>query len=184
MTFVVGAVAALCLAMPAHVGVVAGFDDPCPYCAGSRSVIVETRSDDVVPAPVTGTVTFVGAVGGAPWIVVRSADHPAVRVTLGGIRTASVVAGDRVVIGEPIGTTTTRLVVTLRDADTYRDPSPWLAVGQRVSRPARPRSVSPRSVLPRSVAALVGQGGRPDSVGVSIHHCAVPTSWSLRRAEP
>lgn len=179
MTLVAAAVAALCLAMPAHVGVVGGFDDPCPFCAGSRSVIVETRSDDVVPAPVTGTVTFVGAVGGAPWLVVRSAQHPTVRVTLGGIRTASVVAGDRIVIGEPIGTTSTRLVVTLRDADTYRDPSPWLAVGQQVMRPARPSSV-----MPRSAAALVGRRQHPDSVGASIHHCAVPTSWSLRRAEP
>lgn len=184
MTFVVGTVAALCLAMPAHLGVVAGFDDPCPFCAGARSVIVETRSDAVVPAPVTGTVTFVGAVGGAPWIVVRSADFPAVRVTLGGVGAVRVAAGDAVTSGEPIGTTSTRLVVTVRDADTYRDPSPWLQAGRHEWRSIAPHSVLPRSAVPRSGAALVGQRRRPDSVGASIHHCAVPTSWSLRRAEP
>jgi hypothetical protein len=168
------AAAALCLAMPAHLEVVAGFDDPCRFCAGSRSVVVATRSDAVVPAPVTGTVTYVGTVGGAPWIVVRSAEFPAVRVTLGGVRAPDVAAGDAVVIGEPIGTTSTRLVVTLRDADTYRDPVAWIGGAVRSSAAGRPRSV----------AALVGQRPRPDSVGASIHHCAVPTSWSLRRAEP
>lgn len=180
MTFVVGAIAALCLAMPNHLGVVAGFDNPCRFCAGSRSVIVATRSGDVVPAPVTGTVSYVGTVGGAPWIVVRSAEHPAVRVTLGGVGEVRVAAGDAVTIG----TTATRLVVTLRDADTYRDPSPWLLPGSVLPGSALPRPALPRPALPRSGAALVGQRRRPDSVGASIHHCAVPTSWSLRRAEP
>ncbi len=184
MTFVVGAIAALCLTMPNHLGVVAGFDNPCRFCAGSRSVIVATRSGDVVPAPVTGTVSYVGTVGGAPWIVVRSAEHPAVRVTLGGVGEVRVAAGDAVTIGEPIGTTATRLVVTLRDADTYRDPSPWLLPGSVLPGSALPRPALSRPALPRSGAALVGQRRRPDSVGASIHHCAVPTSWSLRRAEP
>lgn len=174
MTFVVGAIAALCLAMPTHLGVVTGFDDPCRFCAGSRSVIVATRSGDIVPAPVTGTVSYVGTVGGAPWIVVRSAEHPAVRVTLGGVGGVRVAAGDVVTIGEPIGTTTTRLVVALRDSDTYRDPTPWTRPGDR----------SVRVGEIRSSAALVARRQGPDSVGASIHHCAVPTSWSLRRAEP
>ena len=179
MTLVVGAVAALCLAMPTHLGVVADFDDPCRFCAGSRSVVVATRSDDVVPAPLTGTVTYVGAVGGARWVVVRSADFPVLRVTLGAVGTPSVSAGDTVTIGEPIGTTSTRFVVTLRDGDAYRDPSPWLRAGH----PQRD-SEGHRAVTPRSGAALVGQRRRPDSVVASVHHCAVPTSWSLRRAEP
>jgi len=150
VTFVVGAVAALCLAMPAHLGIVAGFDDPCPFCAGSRSVIVATRSGNVVPAPVTGTVSYVGTVGGAPWIVVRSTEHPAVRVTLGGVGEVRVAAGDAVTIGEPIGTTATRLVVTLRDADTYRDPSPWLLPESVLPGSVLPGSVLPKLALPRS----------------------------------
>lgn len=178
MTFVVGAVAALCLAMPAHLGIVADFDDPCRFCAGSRSVVVTTRADAVVPAPVTGTVTFVGMVGGAPWVVVRSSDFPDVRVTLGGVQRTVVRVGDTVSVGEHIGTSSTRLVVSLRDGNTYRDPSPWLvadrSLGQWVLRPG----------MPRSAAALVGRRRPSDSVSASIHHCAVPTSWSLRRAEP
>jgi len=173
-----GVIAALCLTIPVHDGVIARFDDPCLYCAGRRAIVVSMRIGARVPAAVAGTVSFSGLVGGVHWVVVRSVDHPDVRVGIGGLRGRLVRTGDTVLPGAPLGAAGDRLVVSLRDGAQYRDPAPWW---DAAASDAEWRTVVAR---PRSKVALVGRGARPDSVGTSIHHCAVPTSWSLRRADP
>lgn len=173
-----GVVGALCLTVAVHDGIVGRFDDPCRYCAGRRAVVVASRAGAPVPAPVSGTVSFSGQVGGVHWVVVRSDDPSFVRVGLGGLRSRSVRTGDTVARGASLGAAGERLVVSLRDGDDYRDPTPWWEAA------ATAPGLHSGAAQPRSRVALVGRGVRPDSVTTSIHHCAVPTSWSLRRAEP
>lgn len=173
-----GVVGALCLTVAVHDGIVARFDDPCRYCAGRRAIVVASRAGTPVPAPASGTVSFSGQVGGVHWVVVRSDDPSFVRVGLGGLRSRLVRTGDTVARGATLGATGERLIVSLRDGDDYRDPAPWWdAAGSGHGG----RGVAAQ---PRSRVALVGRRVSPDSLTTSIHHCAVPTSWSLRRAEP
>lgn len=150
-------VASLCLAPPVNTPVVAPFVAPaCSYCAGHRTVDFANASTTVV-APIAGRVSFAGEVAGRRFVSVRSGDHT---VTVGGLGSLAVVAGQIVSTGQTVGRGTALGSVTLsvrRDAgqptEEYLDPGQFLA--RRIGRArlvptdgTRPRPVRTRLVCP------------------------------------
>ena len=153
-------IASLCLVPPVNTPVVEPFVAPaCSYCAGHRTVDFASTgaTDATVVAPIAGRVSFAGEVAGRRFVSVRSGDHT---VTVGGVWTLVVTAGQTVVAGETVGRGTGLGPVTLsvrRDAgqptEVYLDPGPFLA--RRIGRArlvptdgTRPRPVRTRLVCP------------------------------------
>jgi len=71
-----------------------------PYGRGHRGVDLVARSSERVRAAMPGTVRFAGPVAGERWITVTHADG--LETTYGGV-TPTVEAGQRVMLGQPIG---------------------------------------------------------------------------------
>lgn len=158
-------VASLCLIPPVDAPVVEPFVAPaCSYCPGHRTIDFAsttthgtTTHNVTVVAPIAGRVTFAGEVAGRRFVSVRSGDHT---VTVGGLGSVVVTAGDTVAAGEAVGRGTTTGGVTLsmrRDAgqptEEYLDPAPFLA--RRIGRArliptdgTRPRPARTRLVCP------------------------------------
>ena len=158
-------VAALCLVPPVDAPVVEPFVAPaCSFCAGHRTVDFATATatatettGTLVVAPIAGRVSFAGEVAGRRFVSVRSGDHT---VTVGGLGSLAVSAGQAVAAGETVGRGTGLGPVTLsvrRDAgqptEEYLDPGQFLA--RRIGRArlvptdgTRPRPVRTRLVCP------------------------------------
>jgi len=153
-------VAALCLVPPVDAPVVEPFVAPaCSYCTGHRTVDFANTAvvNGTVVAPIAGRVSFAGEVAGRRFVSVRSGDHT---VTVGGLGSLVVSAGQAVAAGETVGRGTGLGPVTLsvrRDAgqptEEYLDPGQFLA--RRIGRArlvptdgTRPRPVRTRLVCP------------------------------------
>lgn len=153
-------VAGLCLVPPVDAPVVEPFVAPaCSYCAGHRTVDFANTAvvTGTVVAPIAGRVSFAGEVAGRRFVSVRSGDHT---VTVGGLGSLAVSAGQAVAAGETVGRGTGLGPVTLsvrRDAgqptEEYLDPGQFLA--RRIGRArlvptdgTRPRPVRTRLVCP------------------------------------
>jgi len=157
-------VASLCLVPPVVAPVVEPFVAPaCSYCPGHRTIDFAsttthgTTGKNTIVAPIAGRVTFAGEVAGRRFVSVRSGDHT---VTVGGLGSVVVTAGDTVAAGEVVGRGTLTGGVTLsvrRDAgqptEEYLDPAPFLA--RRIGRArliptdgTRPRPARTRLVCP------------------------------------
>jgi murein DD-endopeptidase MepM/ murein hydrolase activator NlpD len=117
-----------CLLPPvARATVIDPFRPPaCPYCAGNRGIDLATPAGGPVVAAAAGRVTFAGSVAGTRYVVVEHTGG--YRTTYGQLASAAVRAGQQVVAGAPVGTSTGRLFFGLRLADEYLDPAPHLAV--------------------------------------------------------
>ena len=153
-------VAGLCLVPPVDAPVVEPFVAPaCSFCAGHRTVDFANTAvvTGTVVAPIAGRVSFAGEVAGRRFVSVRSGDHT---VTVGGLGSLAVSAGQAVAAGETVGRGTGLGPVTLsvrRDAgqptEEYLDPGQFLA--RRIGRArlvptdgTRPRPVRTRLVCP------------------------------------
>jgi hypothetical protein len=138
----VSSLVALCLVAPVAGPIEKPFVAPaCPYCAGNRAIDYVTAVDEVVRAPVDGTVHFAGRVGGRGYVTIRVGE---LLVTLGGLgeievgRTRSPMLRRGQVVGRAVGPDDP-ISLSVRDATgTHLDPTPWLG---------RLASVGPRSRL-------------------------------------
>jgi murein DD-endopeptidase MepM/ murein hydrolase activator NlpD len=115
---------------------VRGFEEPAgPFGAGHRGVDFGGVPGEPVRAPASGRVTFAGPVVGTTWVTIEVA--PAVRVTLGPLRSLDVSVGQAATSGDRLGTlasghastdpSVAALHLGLRVDRVYVDPLPWLA---------------------------------------------------------
>lgn len=100
----------------------------CERCAGHRGVTIATNPGDIVRAAVDGEIVFVGEVAGVAYVVERiSAD---VRVTYGLLQPlSSVVVGQRVVSGQPVGIAQSRVYIGVRVGVRPVHPLRYLGLG-------------------------------------------------------
>lgn len=145
---VLGFFVSLCLLAPVDSPVVRPFVAPaCPYCPGNRAIDYRVEFGDVVIAPVSGTVRFVGSVAGTGYVTVDAGGH---LVTVGGFGTfANELARGRFVgqgrrLGSAARTTVSLSLRRITRAGgvgnvEYLDPTPSL--GRAVRRRARLVSV-------------------------------------------
>lgn len=140
-------VAGPCWAPPVTGQITDPFRQPdCPYCAGNRGTEYEVAADAPVRVAAAGEVTFAGSVAGVGYVVVRL--DSGWRHTYGRIESRLVELGDRVEVGEQVGTASGAFFFGLRIGDDYADPAPWLGelVGRRRLVPtdgAAPRPAPP-----------------------------------------
>lgn len=149
-----------CLFPPAgDAEVMAHFRPPdCPYCAGQRGLEFGTAAGDVVRAAAPGTVVFAGSVAGVNWVV-TSGDGLR-KVSYGFLRRITVVEGEVVAVGAPLGYSSDRLYLGLRDGDRAIDPTPLLGVAT-VSTRLVPTDGSPPRVSPvEAIACVSSSDGR------------------------
>ena len=92
-----------------------------PYGPGNRGIEFDTSAGTLVAAAADGTVIFAGVVAAQRWITVRHADG--VRTTYGPMDDITVATGERVMRGQPLGTTAGALMFTARVGDAYVDPA-------------------------------------------------------------
>ena len=111
---------------PADAAVVDGFrPPPKPWMAGNLGIDLGTAPGDIVRAPADGRVLFAGQVAGALHVTIEHADG--LRTTCSFLATVSVSAGERVRLGDPIGTTDGPMHFGVRTPDdTYLDPAALL----------------------------------------------------------
>ncbi len=174
----------VCLATPAVVPVAAPVVDwfrppSCTWCAGNRGLEFAAEPGRRVVAPVSGTVAFVGPVGGVTYVVIRAAGGDGVNAVIGGIDAPSVGRGDEVtagvMVGRAVGSLHLGFRIGPRREGRYVDPAPLLGLGRKPARlvahdpapvslarrPGHPiRSSTQRhcSVLPPVVASARGPG--------------------------
>ena len=120
------AIATLCLALPAHTGVIDPFRaPPCDRCSGNRGLELATTSGTEVRAATNGTVTFAGLVGGRLYVVLRAQADRRLRVTYGGLGSLMVSRGSSVMKGESLGIASDTLFFGVRIGDRHVDPVPF-----------------------------------------------------------
>lgn len=100
-----------------------------PYGAGNRGLEYRTVTGQPVRAIGAGTVSFAGTIAGERYVSVAHRDGLVSSYSY--LATVEVVAGDRVVAGQRLGTTTTRFQLGLRRDGAYVDPAPLLDVRRR-----------------------------------------------------
>lgn len=96
-----------------------------PYGPGNRGLEHATGPGDPVRTAAGGRVTFAGPVAGTLHVTVLHADRA--RTTYSGLASVAVDAGDLVEAGQPVGTSGTTLLWTLRLGGAYLDPAVALA---------------------------------------------------------
>ncbi|HVX18647.1 MAG TPA: M23 family metallopeptidase [Acidimicrobiales bacterium] len=102
-----------------------------PYGPGNRGIEYATAPGTTVGAAAAGTVTFAGRVAGSLDVTILHADG--IRTSYVGLATIEVRLGQRVTLGEPIGTSGARLHVGARRGDVYLDPATlWSSGGGAV----------------------------------------------------
>ena len=107
--------------------VVDGFRPPtAPYGAGNRGVDYATQPGAAVRAAAAGMVAFSGRVGAGRHVVVLHADG--IRTSYSFLASLDVRRGQRVVAGQPLGTSAAALHFGARAGDAYLDPLQLLAV--------------------------------------------------------
>lgn len=118
---------------PVDAAVRDGFRAPTsPYGPGNRGIEYATAPGTSARSIGGGVVTFAGQVAGRGVVTVRHADG--LRSSLTGLAQVHVTVGDLVVLGTPLGTTTTALHLGVRRGEDYIDPA-----GLFVPDAARPR---------------------------------------------
>ena len=138
-------VASVCLALPAHLGIIDPFRAPaCERCAGNRGVELATRHGAAVAAGLSGTASWVGPVADRLYVVLRSSTDPRVRITYGGLASTTVQTGDTVGVGDPVGVAGSDLFVGMRVGNVHVDPLRYATatpgtVAAPPSAPVRPR---------------------------------------------
>ena len=183
--------AVVCLSAPAIVPVdgrvVDWFRAPgCAWCSGNRGLEFATTPGGVVVAPLAGTVTFAGSVGGVNYVVI-SADDDALldidlNVVLGGIQRPKVDEGDVVSAGQSIARSSGWLYAGFRVGPRrdgrYLDPAPFFALARK---PARLVAPDPPPV---SLARRLGLRVLPQKT--RQRHCSVlpPVVASAREPGP
>jgi len=96
------------------------------YGPGNRGWEYSLPVGSEVRAPGSGVVAFAGPVAGR---LVISIDHPdGIRSSMTGLGRIYVQAGDRVSVGEPVGSSTTVLHLGFRRNGKYIDPALLLAI--------------------------------------------------------
>ena len=139
-----------CWAPPVSGRVVDGFrPPPCPWCAGNRGIEYATADGSAVRSAEAGVVTFSGDVAGTQYVVVELANGWL--LTYGRLASRRVVAGDPVLAGTRLGSTSHEFFFGLRVRGEYRDPAPW--IGRWIGRP-RLVPVDGRSPRPSSTRRL------------------------------
>ena len=141
-------IAALCaLMLPTQFAVSDSFRAPtCTWCAGNRGIEYLTPPHASVYSAASGVVTYVGSVAGTLYVVVRAANG--VLVTHGRLESAVVKAGDRVVAGFRIGSSSNGLYIGVRRLGTYLDPTT-----------CAPATNNPSGLRPRAVLAPIHSHG-------------------------
>ena len=141
-------IAALCaLMLPTQFAVSDSFRAPtCTWCAGNRGIEYLTPPQAPVHSAASGVVTYVGSVAGTLYVVVRAANG--VLVTHGRLESAVVKAGDRVVAGFRIGSSSNGLYIGVRRLGTYLDPTT-----------CAPATNNPSGLRPRAVLAPIHSHG-------------------------
>ncbi|UDY36865.1 murein hydrolase activator EnvC family protein [Dermatobacter hominis] len=92
-----------------------------PYGPGNRGLEYATVPGATARAIGAGTVTFAGRVAGRGVVTV---EHPdGLRSSLTGLVEVRVAAGDRVALGDVLGTTAAVLHLGVRRGDVYQDPA-------------------------------------------------------------
>lgn len=193
---IAGLAAVVCLSAPAIVPVdgrvVDWFRAPgCARCSGNRGLEFATTPGGMVVAPLAGTVTFAGSVGGVNYVVI-SADDDAlldidVNVVLGGVQRpevgeGDVDEGDVVLAGQSIARSSGWLYAGFRVGPRrdgrYLDPAPFFALARK---PARLVAPDPPPV---SLARRLGPRVQPQKT--HQRHCSVlpPVVASAREPGP
>jgi murein DD-endopeptidase MepM/ murein hydrolase activator NlpD len=141
-------IAALCaLMLPTQFAVSDSFRAPtCTWCAGNRGIEYLTPPHASVYSAASGVVTYVGSVAGTLYVVVRAANG--VLVTHGRLESAVVKAGDRVVAGFRIGSSSNGLYIGVRRLGAYLDPTT-----------CAPATNNPSGLRPRAVLAPIHSHG-------------------------
>ena len=125
------------LSPPVPGAVVAPFSPP-----GHRGVDLRAPAGQAVLAPVAGSVTFAGQVGGHLWVTVSP--EAEVRVSLGWMTSLAVEPGQSVVAGQLLGTAAGQahdtgpadvLHVSVRLRRAYVDPAPLLGLPSTADKP-------------------------------------------------
>ncbi len=175
----------VCLAAPAVFPVDGRVTDwfrppSCARCEGNRGVEIATVRGDEVVAPVSGTVEFVGPVGGLTYLVVAAVGEASLKAVVGGLVGVTVGRGDRVEAGRAMGTAMDALYVGFRVGprrdSRYVDPAPLFGLHRK-----RARLVAPEPT-PVSLTSRLGHPTRP----LHQRHCSVlpPVVASARGPGP
>ncbi|MET1048749.1 MAG: peptidoglycan DD-metalloendopeptidase family protein [Acidimicrobiales bacterium] len=107
---------------PVDAPVVDGFRLPNgPFGAGNRGLEYDTVPGQVVRAIGDGLVVFAGPVAGIRYVTVLHPDG--LRSSYGYLADLLVAAGERIVIGQVVGTAGERLHLGVRSGGTYLDPA-------------------------------------------------------------
>jgi murein DD-endopeptidase MepM/ murein hydrolase activator NlpD len=137
-----------CWQPPVTAPVWRGFEAPaCTWCAGHRGLEYQLSDGVEVHAVAPGTVVFAGTVAGQLHVTVQVAGGR--KVTYAFVRRPLVRTGAHVAAGQVLALGGRRLLLTVRDGDTYLDPAPLL--GRWVG---RPRLVPTDGGQPRVAPAL------------------------------
>lgn len=111
-----------CSMAPVDAPVVDPYRPPaCPWCPGNRGIDYGTAVGIPVRSVHAGVVTFAGSVATVNYVVVAIPDGR--RLTYGGLTDISVGVGDRVSVGQVLGTTGAVLHFGVRRGSGYEDPS-------------------------------------------------------------
>jgi murein DD-endopeptidase MepM/ murein hydrolase activator NlpD len=103
----------------------------CRWCAGNRGIEYAVGPGTPVRSVATGVVTYSGVVVGTRYVVIDIGAGR--RLTYGGLASARVGRGDRVVARSVVGTSSDTLFFGLRVHGVYTDPTPF--IGRLVGRP-------------------------------------------------
>lgn len=98
-----------------------------PYGPGNRGLLYDTAPGTEVRAAADGEVTFAGLVAGSRHVTVLHADG--LRTSYSHLDEVHVVAGQRVVQGQVLGTTVDDLHLGARNGDAYLDPAALFGAG-------------------------------------------------------
>ena len=183
--------AAVCLVSQSVVPVAGHVTDwfrrpECGWCAGNRGLEFATEPSAPVRAPVDGTVSFAGPVGGVPYLVLRTTalgtNEPLFAV-LGGVEpdpAAAIARGTEVGVGTSIGRAVGWLFVGFRLGprrdNRYLDPAALLGIGRKSARLVAPDR------LPVSLTRRPGSRTEPQNP----YHCSAlpPVVASARESGP
>lgn len=122
---------------PVAAPVIDGFRPPATaYGPGNRGLTYATAAGSTVTAIGAGTVAFAGRIGAAWYVTI--AHEPGLDSTYSFLASAIVRAGDRVLVGQPLGAASeTAFHLGIRHGGAYVDPAPLLAAAPRL----RPRLI-------------------------------------------